>query len=324
VLGAAGQAGSYLCELLLERDYEVRGIVRRPLDAVMPNIEAIRDQLGLVQADVGDFDSLAEEIRSFEPDEIYNLASVSFGPDAWRDPIETARVAVVGVCNLLEAIRSSRPQARLFQASSAWVFGRPESAPQNERTPYAPVEPYGAAKAYADFMARAYREAHGVFVCSGILYNHESPRRPERFVTRKITKTAAAIKLGLERELLLGELDAVRDWGYAKDFVQAAWLMLQADEPDDYVVATGEAHTVREFCEIAFGSLELDWNEHVRVDPALVRGEAQVANLIGDAAAARERLHWTPSVTFEELVVVMVEADVRELSGDPAAYARLA
>jgi GDPmannose 4,6-dehydratase len=290
----------------------------------MPNLDPVRDAIRIVQADVAEVGPLEAEIRTFEPDEIYNFASVSFGPDAWRDPFETARVAALGACNLLEAIRASSARPRLFQASSAWVFGRPEVAPQNERTPHAPVEPYGAAKAYADFMTRAYRDGQGVFACSGILYNHESPRRSPRFVSRKITKTAAAIKLGLERELALGEIDAVRDWGYAKDFVQAAWLMLQADEPHDYVVATGEAHTVRELAEIAFGALELDYSEYLRIDPAATRRGGQVANLLGDPTAARDRLGWTPSVSFEELVTLMVEADVSELARDPAAYARLA
>jgi GDPmannose 4,6-dehydratase len=314
VLGASGQDGSYLCELLVEKGYEVTGVIRRDPRNRIPNLDRVRDEIRLVQADLADFERLEEEIREFEPGEIYNLASVSFAPDAWSDPIQTAQVGTLAVCRLLEAIRRSRVEPRLFQASSAWIFGRPDVAPQTERTPIAPVEPYGAAKAYAGFMIRAYRERHGLFGCSGIFYNHESPRRSERFVTRKITKTAAAIKLGIERELILGDTNAMRDWGYARDFVEAAWLMLQAEEPNDYVIATGEGHTVGEFAEIAFGVLDLDWREYVRFDPALMRGRGQQADLVGDATAARERLGCTPSVTFQDLVKLMVEADLRALS----------
>jgi GDPmannose 4,6-dehydratase len=313
VLGAAGQDGSYLCEVLLEKGYEVAGVVRRPLSDPMPNLDRVRDHIRLVQADLADFPRIEETIRAFVPDEIYNFASVSFAPESWSDPVETAQVGALAVSRLLEAIRANAPEARFFQASSAWVFGRPEQVPQTERTPYAPVDPYGAAKAYADFMVRAYRQGLEVFGCSGILYNHESPRRSERFVTRKITKAAAGIKLGLEQELELGELDAARDWGYARDYVEAAWLMLQSDQPDDYVIATGEAHTVREFAEVAFGILDLDWRDYIRVEPDLMRGGVQVADLVGDATAAQERLGWTPSVSFEDLVRLMVEADVKEV-----------
>jgi GDPmannose 4,6-dehydratase len=313
VIGAGGQDGSYLCELLVDKGYEVSGVVRRDPERT-PNLASVRDRIRLVQADVVEPERIEREILEFEPHEIYNLASVSFGPDAWNDPIETAELGTVAVCRLLEAIRKSCREARFFQASSAWVFGRPEVTPQDERTPFAPVEPYGAAKAYAVFIVRAYRESHGVFGCSGILYNHESPRRPERFVTRKITRAAAAIKLGLERELVLGEIEAVRDWGYAADYVRAAWLMLQGELPGDYVVATGQGHTVREFAELAFQAVDLDWSQYVRRDPALVREGSQVADLIGDATAAREQLGWSPSIGFDELVDLMVEADLRELS----------
>lgn len=321
VIGAAGQDGSYLCELLVEKGYEVAGVVRRSLDEPMPNLDRVRDDIRLVKADLADFDRVEEEIREFEPDEIYNLASVSFGLDAWSDPIQTAKLGTVAVCRLLEAICASPAQPRVFQASSAFMFGRPEVVPQTERTPYAPVEPYGAAKAYAAFMIKAYREHRGTFGCAGIFYNHESPRRPERFVSRKITKTAAAIKLGLERELVLGDIDAVRDWGYAKDFVEAAWLMLQAQHADDYVIATGEGHTVREFAEAAFAVLDLDWSDYVSIDPALLRGAGQAADLVGDPTAAREHLGWTPSVTFQDLVGLMVEADLRALSTQSASGA---
>jgi GDPmannose 4,6-dehydratase len=319
VIGAAGQDGSYLCELLLEKGYEVTGVVRRDPRQPIPNLEPIRGDLRLVCADLGETDRLGAEIRAFEPAEIYNVASVSFGPDAWKDPLLTTHLGTMAVCGLLEAIRTSATEARFFQASSAWVFGRPEHAPQNERTPYRPIEPYGAAKAYGNYLIQAYRRHYGVFACSGIFYNHESPRRPEHFVSRKITRTAAAIKLGLAHELLLGDIDAARDWGYAKDFARAAWLMLQAAEPDDYVIATGERHSVRELVEAAFSALDLDWRDHVRIDPALQRGSGDVANLLGDATAARERLGWTPSVRFDGLVRLMVDADREQLSRGTAA-----
>jgi len=317
VLGAAGQDGSYLCELLVEKGYEVVGVVRGSPSDRLPNLDGVRDRVRLVQADLlTDLDRVCAEIRELEPDEIYNLASISFGPDAWARPLETVHLGARAVAGLLEAIRSGAADSRFFQASSPWVFGRPELTPQTERTPYAPVEPYGAAKACGDFLVRAYRDRYGVFACSGILYNHESPRRSARFVTRKVTQAAAAIKLGLERELLLGEIDAVRDWGYAKDFVEAAWLMLQADRAVDHVVATGEAHTVRNLVELAFGLVDLDWRDCVRLDPELARGESRGADLVGDATAARERLGWAPSISFSDLVRLMVEADLREVSGD--------
>jgi len=310
VLGAAGQDGSYASELLVAKGYDVTGVVRSDPAERIPNLDGVRESMRLVQADLADLGRLAGVIDEAAPAEIYNFASDSFGPDAWRDPIGTAQLGAVAVCGLLEAIRASAGGARLFQASSAWVFGRPERSPQTESTPYGPVEPYGAAKAFADFLVGAYREHHGVFACAGILYNHESPRRSERFVTRKVTRTAAAIKLGLARELVLGNVDVARDWGYAKDVVEAAWLMLQAE----YVIATGESHAVRELLELAFGALDLDWEDYVRLDPALGRGAGELVGLVGDATAARERLGWAPSVTFPDLVELMVEADLAELS----------
>jgi GDPmannose 4,6-dehydratase len=314
VLGAAGQDGSYASELLVAKGYDVTGVVRSDPAERIPNLDGVRESMRLVQADLADLGRLAGVIDEAAPAEIYNFASDSFGPDAWRDPIGTAQLGAVAVCGLLEAIRASAGGARLFQASSAWVFGRPERSPQTESTPYGPVEPYGAAKAFADFLVGAYREHHGVFACAGILYNHESPRRSERFVTRKVTRTAAAIKLGLARELVLGNVDVARDWGYAKDVVEAAWLMLQAERPEDYVIATGESHAVRELLELAFGALDLDWEDYVRLDPALGRGAGELVGLVGDATAARERLGWAPSVTFPDLVELMVEADLAELS----------
>jgi GDPmannose 4,6-dehydratase len=314
VIGAAGQDGSYLCELLVEKGYEVTGVVRRPPAEGVPNLADVRDDVRLVQADLVEPGQVETVLRELAPDEVYNVAGPSFGPDAWSDPVGLAHVDAVAVCRLLESVRANVPSARFFQASSALVFGRPPTSPQSELSPYAPVELYGAAKAYADFLVRAYRDRHGVFACSGILYNHESPRRDARFASRKITRTAAAIKLGLEQELLLGDLDAVRDWGFAGDYVEAAWRMLQADGADDYVVATGEPHTVQELVEVAFGMLGLEWRKHVRVDPALQRGSAQPTDLIGDSTRARERLGWVPSVGFEELVELMVRADVDELA----------
>jgi GDPmannose 4,6-dehydratase len=314
VIGAAGQDGSYLCELLLEKGYEVAGVVRRDPAGVLPNLESVRDEIRLVHADIADTERLRGIIVELDPDEIYNFASVSFGPDAWNDPVETARLGTVAFAALIALVREHAPSARLFQSSSAWVFGQPARSPQDENTPYSPVEPYGAAKAFGDFLVRAYRARDGLFACSGIFYNHESPRRPDRFVTRKITQAAAAISLGRGDELVLGDLEALRDWGYAKDFVGAAWSMLQADEARDYVIATGEAHSVREFVEVAFGALDLDWERHVRFDPAFQRTRAEVANLVGDSSAARSRLGWQPSVSFGELVRMMVEADVAALS----------
>jgi GDPmannose 4,6-dehydratase len=296
VIGAAGQDGSYLTELLLTERYRIE----------------------LVRADLADTSSILEAVATYEPSELYNFASVSFGPDAWDDPVRTVELGGLAVARILEGFRGMSEAPRFFQASSAWVFGRPVESPQSVLTPYAPVEPYGAAKALGDFLIRGYRERHDVFACSGIFFNHESPRRPERFVTRKITRAAAAIALGLSTGLALGDLEAKRDWGFAGDYIRAAWLMLQADEPADYVVATGETRTVRQFAEIAFAAADLDIDRHLSVDPALKRTKGQVADLVGDASATRDRLGWSPSITFEELVTSMVEADLAELSAQSA------
>jgi GDPmannose 4,6-dehydratase len=312
VIGAAGQDGSYMSELLLDQGYRVVAVVRRDPREEIPNLEGIRDRVELVHADLMDSKAIARTIMSHEPAEVYNFASVSFGPDAWSDPVRTTEVGSLAVARLLEVIRLSNPSPRFFQASSAWVFGQPDESPQTERTPYAPVEPYGAAKAFGDFLIRGYRARYDLFACSGLFYNHESPRRPDRFVTRKITRATASIHLGLSDRLELGDLDARRDWGYARDYVRAAWLMLQAAEPADYVIATGEAHTVREFVDTAFSSVGLDFEDHVRVNPALMRERGQVADLVGDSSAARDALGWIPTVTFQELVELMVEADVIE------------
>jgi GDPmannose 4,6-dehydratase len=309
IIGAAGQDGSYLTDLLLEEGYRVVGVVRGSTTDV-PNLEHVRDRIDLVAADLADTDAIVEAVTTYEPDELYNFASVSFGPDAWDDPVQTVELGGLAIARLLEALRSTHAAPRFFQASSSWVFGRPADSPQNERTPYAPVEPYGAAKALGDFLIRGYRERHDLFACSGLFYNHESPRRPERFVTRKITTAAASIALGRSDRLALGDVESQRDWGFAGDYVRAAWLMLQEDEPADFVVATGKAHTVREFAEAAFSAAGLDLERHLTLDPALSRAKGQVADLVGDASAARSALGWSPTVTFEELVTSMVDADL--------------
>src|SRR5262245_9027449 len=314
VIGAAGQDGSYLTELLLERGYHVVGVVRRAEAVALTNLEHVLDRVDLVTGDLADTSAIIATVATYEPDEVYNFASVSFGPDAWDDPVRTVELGGLAIARLLEGLRTVRATPRLFHASSSWVFGRPARSPQNEQTPYAPVEPYGAAKALGDFLIRGYRERHDLFACAGLFYNHESPRRPERFVTRKITKAAASIALGLSDRLVLGDVEARRDWGFAPDYALAAWLMLQADEPADFVIATGRAHTVREFAEIAFSRAGLDLARHLAGDPALCRAKGQVADLVGDASAARSTLGWSPTVPFEELVGLMVDADLATLS----------
>jgi GDPmannose 4,6-dehydratase len=314
VIGAAGQDGSYLTELLLEEDYHVVGIVRGDLSAEIPNLEHVRDRVELVKADLMDTAAIIDAVATYEPGELYNFASVSFGPDAWEDPVRTLELGALAIARLLEGIRSARSAPRFFHASSAWVFGQPTEVPQTERTPYAPVEPYGAAKALGDFLIRSYRTRYDLFACSGILYNHESPRRPERFVTRKITKAVASIHGGLSDELGLGDLEPRRDWGYAKDYVRAAWLMLQANEPYDHVIATGETHTVREFVDLAFTAAGLEWEQYVTVDESFKRATGIVANLVGDASSARDRLSWAPTLEFDELVKLMVDADIAALA----------
>jgi GDPmannose 4,6-dehydratase len=289
ITGAAGQDGSYLTELLREHGYEVTGVVRGTVDLL-------------------DRDALAGLLRDVRPHEVYNLASPSFVPRSWEHPVETAEFAAVGVTALLEAVRAVDPAIRVYQASSSEIYGEPAESPQTEETPLAPVTPYGVAKAYGHFIARSYRRRYGLHVSCGILYNHESPRRPVDFVPSKIAHGAAAAKLGLERELLLGDLDAERDWGYAVDYVEAMRLMLRRDEPGDYVIATGELHSVRELVEVAFAYVGLDWREHVRVDESLLRGQAELHRLVGDATKARVVLGWRPRVGFEQLVRLLVDA----------------
>ncbi|HVA30138.1 MAG TPA: GDP-mannose 4,6-dehydratase [Gaiellaceae bacterium] len=289
ITGAGGQDGTYLTELLAGRDYEVSGVGRGDVDLL-------------------DHRALAALLREHAPHEIYNLASPSFVPRSWEKPVETAEFAAVGVTSLLEAVRAVDSTIRVYQASSSEIFGEPVEVPQTELTPLSPVTPYGVAKAYGHFIVRSYRRRYGLHASCGILYNHESPRRPVDFLPSKVAHAAAAISLGRQHELVLGDLDAQRDWGFAGDYVEAMWLMLQQDEPDDYVIASGELHSVRELVELAFAHLGLDWREHVRVDEALKRGAAELHHLVGDSTKARERLGWEPRVQFAALVTLLVDA----------------
>jgi GDPmannose 4,6-dehydratase len=315
ITGIAGQDGSYLAELLLDEGYEVFGVVRRPTSEPYPNLGGIRERVELIQADLLDQLALVDALKTTAPHEVYNLAAPSFVPASWRQPVVTAEFAAVGATALLEAIRHVDPGIRFYQASSSEIFGEPLEVPQTEETPLSPLTPYGIAKAYAHFITRSYRRRYGLFACSGILYNHESPRRPLDFVPRKIANAAAAIALGLEGELWLGDLDARRDWGYAGDYVRAMWLMLQQDDAEDYVVATGVSHTVKELVETAFGHVELDWTEYVHIDESLRRGRAELHDLVGDSAKARDRLGWMPSIDFPGLVRLLVDADRSRLAG---------
>jgi GDPmannose 4,6-dehydratase len=312
ITGIGGQDGSYLAELLLEQGYRVVGLVR-PGAPAYDNLAGIEDEIELQEADLLHQTSLAQALRAADPDEVYNLAAPSFVPASWEEPVETAEFAAVGATSLLEAIRIVKPEIRFYQASSSEIFGEPREVPQTEETPLAPLTPYGVAKAYAHFSARSYRQRYGLFACSGILYNHESPRRPLAFLPRKVAHGAAAISLGFENELVLGDLDARRDWGDARDYVRAMWLMLQQEVPDDYVVASGEDHSVRELVQCAFEHVGLGWREHVRVDPELERGAAELHRLVGNASKARAQLGWQPEVDFTQLVHLLVDADLQRL-----------
>ena len=312
ISGITGQDGSYLAEFLLSQGYRVIGMVRRSSTVTFGRIEHIQDQLTLVHGDLLDQTSLIDIMREHRPDEIYNLAAQSFVPVSWKQPVLTGEFTALGVTRMLEAMRSTVPEARFYQASSSEMFGKVREVPQNERTPFHPRSPYGVAKVYGHWITVNYRESYDLFACSGILFNHESPRRGLEFVTRKVTHGAAQIKLGLAKELRLGNLDARRDWGYAGDYVKAMWMMLQQDQPDDYVVGTGETHSVRELCQMAFDSLGLDWEEHVVSAPEFYR-PAEVDLLVSDPAKAREVLGWQPDVSFGELIQMMVEADLAHL-----------
>jgi GDPmannose 4,6-dehydratase len=313
VTGITGQDGSYLAELLLEKGYEVHGMVRRSSTETFQRLEGIRDDLTLHTGDLLDQRSLVDVLRECEPEEIYNLAAMSFVAASWSQPVLTAEFTATGVTRMLEAMREVVPGARFYQASSSEMFGKVLEVPQRETTPFYPRSPYGVAKCYGHFITVNYRESYDLFACSGILFNHESQRRGLEFVTRKVTHGAAAIKLGLKEDLALGNLDAERDWGYAKDYVEAMWLMLQQDEPDDFVIATGEAHSVRELVDVAFDQVGIDPESKVRIDPRFLR-PAEVEHLVGDASKAREQLGWEPRTTFDDMVRLMVDADLELLA----------
>jgi GDPmannose 4,6-dehydratase len=319
ITGIAGQDGSLLAELLLDEGYEVVGVVRRATSEQFDNLDGVRDRIELVRADLLDELSLVEALRECRPHEVFNLASPSFVPMSWKQPVLTAEFAAVGVTALLESIRLVDPEIRFYQASSSEIFGEPREVPQTEETPLLPVTPYGVAKAYGHLIVRSYRRRYGLYVGSGILYNHESPRRPLDFVTRKIAHAAAAISLGLAGELRLGDLDARRDWGYAGDYVRAMALMLRQEEPDDFVIASGVTHSVQELVELAFGHVGLDWREYVHIDESLRRGAAELHDLVGDSSKARTRLGWTPTMDFEGLVRLLVDADLERLRGQTVA-----
>jgi GDPmannose 4,6-dehydratase len=314
ITGVTGQDGSYLADLLLEKGYIVHGMVRRASTEKFDRIEHIRDRITLHQGDLLDQSSLVDTLRASRPDEIYNLAAMSFVAVSWRQPTLTAEFTGIGVTRLLEAMREVCPEARFYQASSSEMFGKVREAPQTETTPFYPRSPYGVAKAYGHFITVNYRESYGLHATSGILFNHESPRRGLEFVTRKVTWHAAAIKHGVRDKLRLGNLDARRDWGYAKDYVEAMWMMLRQDEPSDFVIASGKDHSVRDCVEIAFDEAGVaDWERYVELDESLLR-PAEVDHLVGDYAKAKQVLGWEPSTSFEELIRLMTRADLELLA----------
>ena len=312
ITGITGQDGSYLAEFLLGQGYSVAGMVRRSSTVNFGRIEHIQDRLTLVHGDLLDQTSLIDILREHKPDEIYNLAAQSFVPVSWKQPVLTGEFTALGVTRMLEAMRSIVPEARFYQASSSEMFGKVREVPQSEQTPFYPRSPYGVAKVYGHWITVNYRESYDLFACSGILFNHESPRRGLEFVTRKVTYGAAQIKLGLAQELHLGNLDSRRDWGFAGDYVKAMWLMLQQDQPDDYVVGMGDTHSVRELCRVAFGAVDLDWENYVVSDPVFYR-PAEVDLLVSDPTKAKEELGWEAEVSFEELIQMMVDADLKHL-----------
>jgi GDPmannose 4,6-dehydratase len=312
ITGITGQDGSYLAEFLLSKGYEVLGMVRRSSTVNFDRIRHIQDQLVIVQGDLLDQMSVLDILREHRPQEVYNLAAQSFVPTSWKQPVLTGEFTALGVTRMLEALRIVDPHIRFYQASSSEMFGKVHEVPQREETPFYPRSPYGVAKVYGHWITVNYRESYDLFACSGILFNHESPRRGLEFVTHKVTYGAARIKLGLDHELRLGNLEARRDWGYAGDYVQAMWLMLQQDKPEDYVVATGQTHSVQELCEVAFDYLNLDWRKYVISDPKFFR-PAEVDLLVGDPSKAHARLGWEPSLNFQELIHIMVDADLKAL-----------
>jgi GDPmannose 4,6-dehydratase len=309
ITGITGQDGSYLAELLLSKGYRVCGMVRRSSNDSLQRIEHLRDKIEFYQADLLDQSSIAGVLKEVQPDEVYNLGAQSFVATSWSQPVLTAEFTAVGVTRMLDAIRQVCPRAKFYQASSSEMYGKVQAVPQKEDTPFYPRSPYGVAKVYGHYITVNYRESYGLFACSGILFNHESPRRGLEFVTRKITHHVARIKMGLEKELRLGNLSAKRDWGFAGDYVVAMWLMLQQEKPDDYVVGTGETHTVQEFVEIAFDRVGLDWKKYVVIDPKFIR-PAEVDLLLSDPSKAMKELGWRLSVSFEKLVHMMVDSDL--------------
>jgi len=309
ITGITGQDGSYLAEFLLDKGYQVFGMVRRSSTEKYDRITHIKDRVELIQADLLDQLSIIKLMERVQPDEIYNLAAMSFVPTSWNQPVLTGQFTAIGVTRVLEAMRLICPDARLYQASSSEMFGKVREVPQTERTPFHPRSPYGVAKAYGHFITLNYRESYDLFAVSGILFNHESPRRGKEFVTRKITDGVAQIKAGLTDVLSLGNRDAARDWGYAGDYVRAMWQMLQQEQPDDFVIATGQSHSVQDFVERAFERANLNWEDHVRLDPKFVR-PAEVDHLLGDPAKAMDTLGWKQNVSFAELVDMMVDADI--------------
>ncbi len=313
ITGITGQDGSYLAEFLLAKGYKVVGMARRSSTVTFERIQHIQNDIVVEQGDLHDQSSLVDVLERYEPDEIYNLAAQSFVPTSWNQPVLTGEVTALGVTRLLEAIRQVRPKARFYQASSSEMFGKVQEVPQKETTPFYPRSPYGVAKVYGHWITVNYRESHDLFAVSGILFNHESPRRGLEFVTRKVSYNAARIKLGLAKELNLGNLESQRDWGFAGDYVEAMWLMLQQDEPDNFVIGTGKTNSVRRLCEVAFGHLDLDYKEFVKTDERYFR-PAEVDLLISDPSKASSMLSWEPSVDFEGLIKMMVDADIERLS----------
>ncbi|MCI0518718.1 MAG: GDP-mannose 4,6-dehydratase [Chloroflexi bacterium] len=313
ITGVTGQDGSYLADFLLARGYQVIGMVRRTSTVTFERVQHIQDDIIMVQGDLHDQSSLVDVMEQYQPDEVYNLAAQSFVPTSWNQPVLTGEVTALGVTRILEAIRQASPKTRFYQASSSEMFGKVRETPQRETTPFYPRSPYGVAKVYGHWITVNYRESYNIYAVSGILFNHESPRRGLEFVTRKITYGAARIKMGLAKELRLGNLEARRDWGFAGDYVEGMWMMLQPDQPDDYVLGTGETHSVREFCEAAFSHLGLDYRDYVVQDSRFYR-PAEVDLLVADPAHARQRLGWQPRVAFAELVQKMVDADLKRVA----------
>jgi len=311
ITGVTGQDGSYLAEFLLSKGYEVFATIRRSSVANFDRIAHFQEKITLIPADLLDQNSLTSAVLQARPREVYNLAAQSFVPTSWNQPVLTGEFTALGVTRMLEAVRAVDPTIRFYQASSSEMFGKVRQSPQNEATPFHPRSPYGVAKVYGHWITVNYRESYNIFACSGILFNHESPRRGREFVTRKVTEAAARAKLGKQRVLKMGNLDAHRDWGFAGDYAEAMWLMLQQDTPDDYVIATGVSHSVRELMQVAFGTVGLNWEDYVVVDPALVR-PAEVDYLLGDATKAQQKLGWKPRVSFEQLIQMMVEYDMSQ------------